>query len=311
MKTFSIFLYSIVCFVATSLNMTHVTYASTDMTPIGFQFLTASNMPISNETFQLQLDNEVKHLTTRSDGLAFVEIPNKNIKPHYTLTTSNQQTFTVEPNKLYQLTSSDSQIRNTPSINNQNITIEVLSKTYQPLSNVEVKLLAQNQEFIGKTNNEGSTTINIPSNIPRDTAFDVKINGIDTHSSISIGDDKYYTFNSDNKSVSPFIQDSVQHNQLDNNHENQQSPPNTNSLNHNQNNPQSYQISVVKDFLIPNHSNQSTSEKDKKTNLETKKLPETGQKSTNYFKYVMSSLLICITTILFIIIRKKKAQQNN
>ncbi|MGO1988448.1 LPXTG cell wall anchor domain-containing protein, partial [Mammaliicoccus vitulinus] len=227
MKIFSFFFYSIVCLVATTLNAPNNVYASNNTIPIGFQFFTASNIPIPNETFQLQLDNEVKYLTTRSDGLAFIEIPSKNIKTQYTLTTSNQQTFTVEPNKLYQLTSSDNQLRNTPTINNQSITIDVLSKTYQPLSNIEVKLLAQNQEFIGKTNNDGTTTINIPSNIPKDTKFNVTINGIDTHSTISIGEDKYYTFNSDNKSVSPFIQDSMQHTQLDNNQQNQQTQANT------------------------------------------------------------------------------------
>lgn len=326
MKIFSFFFYSIVCLVATTLNAPNNVYASNNTIPIGFQFFTASNIPIPNETFQLQLDNEVKYLTTRSDGLAFIEIPSKNIKTQYTLTTSNQQTFTVEPNKLYQLTSSDNQLRNTPTINNQSITIDVLSKTYQPLSNIEVKLLAQNQEFIGKTNNDGTTTINIPSNIPKDTKFNVTINGIDTHSTISIGEDKYYTFNSDNKSVSPFIQDSMQHTQLDNNQQNQQTQANTlnnsnnmnsnqsnsNNMNSNQNNSQTYQISVVKDFLVPdsNHSIQNNN-KEKKPSSETKSLPETGQTSSHYFTYIMSALLICITSLIFFIIRKKKSQNHN
>src|SRR5699024_11354413 len=88
----------------------------------------------------------------------------------------------------------------TPSnINSQNISINVISNTYQQLNNIEVKLISNNQEFTGKTNQNGQVVIEIPANIPRDTLFNVQIQGVDTKSTIKIGEYKYYTYSSNNK----------------------------------------------------------------------------------------------------------------
>jgi len=243
------------------------------MTPIGFQFYASDNTPISNETFQLQLDQEVKSLTTKSDGLAFIEIPNKNIKPHYTLTTSNNQTFTVEPNKLYRLTSSSNIQRNIANTNNQSISINVLSKTYHPLNNVEVKLIANNQELSGITDQNGNTSINIPTTFTKSTKFNVKINGIDSHSTISLGEDKYYTFNSDDKTTSTFEQNTNQPTQIDQGQQNQNQITDNSNSNQIPSQNQTYQISVIKDSLIPN-PNKLTNDhtnKEKKTKSENNK----------------------------------------
>ncbi|MFT2141986.1 LPXTG cell wall anchor domain-containing protein [Staphylococcus sp. GDY8P145P] len=311
MKPFPIFLFSIVCMVATSFNTSRTAHANNDMTPIGFQFYASDNTPISNETFHLQLDQEVKSLTTKSDGLAFIEIPNKNIKPHYTLTTSNNQTFTVEPNKLYRLTSSSNIQRNIVNTNNQSISINVLSKTYHPLNNVEVKLIADNQELSGVTDQNGNTTINIPTTFTKSTKFNVKINGVDSHSTISLGEDKYYTFNSDDKTTSTFEQNTNQPTQIDQGQQSQSQITENPNSNHIPSQNQTYQISVIKDSLIPN-PNKLTNDhtnKEKKTKSETSKLPETGQSSKHFLNYLISALLICISSILFFIFKKKRSKQ--
>lgn len=313
MKHFPIFLVSIVCMIATSFNMTRTAYANNDMTPIGFQFYASDNTPISNETFQLQLDQEVKSLTTKSDGLAFIEIPTKNIKPQYTLTTSNNQTFSVEPNKLYRLTSSNNNHINMTNTNTQTITIDVLSKDYHPLNNVEVKLIADNQELSSITDQNGNATFNIPTTFSKSTKFNVKINGVDSHSTILIGENKYYTYNADDKTTSTFEQNTNQYTPLDQGQQNQsQSQVNDQANSNNipsQN--QTYQISVIKDSLIPNPNKLTNDDtnKEKKTKSETAKLPETGQSSKHYLNYIISALLICIASILFYIFKKKRSKQ--
>lgn len=329
-------LFCLVCSVATTFITNKIALGDSNTTPIGFQFLTANHTPIPFETFQIQLDNETKSLTTKSDGLAIMQIPNQSLKSNYVITTPNQQTFTVEPNKLYQLTSTNMQPRNSPQSNNQSVTVDVLSNTYQHLSNMEVKLTANNQEFIGKTNTSGTTTINIPSNISKETQFNVSIQGIDTKSTMKIGEDKYYTYNASDKSVAPYINNtsntdntvnsnttqvnSGQSNQANNNSNNTQSNNINNNQNSNinnnqsntQNNIETYQISVAKDNLLatPARTKDQESKKEKKkTSSDVKKLPETGQNGSQYFKYIISFLLVSIATIIFFIFRRKRIKQ--
>ncbi|MFU1788297.1 LPXTG cell wall anchor domain-containing protein [Mammaliicoccus sciuri] len=137
----------------------------------------------------------------------------------------------------------------------------------------------------------------------------MKINGIDSHSTISLGEDKYYTFNSDDKTTSTFEQNTNQPTQIDQGQQSQISNnPNSNQI-PSQN--QTYQISVIKDSLLPNpnkHTNGYTN-KEKKTKSETPKLPETGQSSKHYLNYLISALLICIASILFFIFKKKRSKQ--
>ncbi|WP_323704332.1 LPXTG cell wall anchor domain-containing protein [Mammaliicoccus sp. Dog046] len=311
MRTIQFIITTITCFVATSFFTTNISNANTDTLPIGFQFMTANQTPIPNESFQLQIDNETKYITTKSDGLAFIDVPKKSAQTQYKLTTSNQQSFNVEANKLYQLTSSNNQISTSPMANNQSITINVLSDTFQPLSNIDVTLTAQNQVLEGKTDNKGIATINIPTQIPKESQFNVKIQGIDTQSTISVGQDKYYTYNTNNKTASPNLQSPVTTPQVDTNHSQQPALTPNNSVAET-NLPQSYQISVAKDFLVPQNSQNQTPEtdnKDKKTSTESKNLPDTGQHHNKYIKYIISFLILSIGGILFFVVRRKKSQQ--
>ncbi len=321
MKIFLLFIsFTTTFLICITLNSSNITYAETSETPIVFQFLTSTNQPIPNETFQLQLDNETKSLTTKSDGLAIIQIPNASLKKSYVLTTSNQQTFTVEPNKLYRLTSSHNTISTPSNINSQNISINVISNTYQQLNNIEVKLIGNNQEFTGKTNQNGQVVIEIPANIPRDTLFNVQIQGVDTKSTIKIGEDKYYTYSSNNKQASLHITNNTSpqaivtnNNPNDTNH----FPNQTDSLNNSQSNTQNtnhnYQISIVKDNLTSNNSKTTeTEQKDtnKKALSEKKTLPDTGQ-NNHIIKYIFSTLFIAIATTIFFILKRKRTQKQN
>ena len=59
MKIFLLFIsFTTTFLICITLNSSNITYAETSETPIVFQFLTSTNQPIPNETFQLQLDNE-------------------------------------------------------------------------------------------------------------------------------------------------------------------------------------------------------------------------------------------------------------
>lgn len=51
-ETFPLFLFSIVCMVATSFNTSRTAHANNDMTPIGFQFYASDNTP-----YQMKLSN--------------------------------------------------------------------------------------------------------------------------------------------------------------------------------------------------------------------------------------------------------------
>lgn len=321
MKFFLFFIsFTTTFLICKTLNSSDIIYAETNETPIAFQFLTSTNQPIPNETFQIQLDNETKSVTTKSDGLAIIQIPNASLKKSYVLTTSNQQTFTVEPNKLYRLTSSHNTVSNPSNINNQNISINVISNTYQQLNNIDVKLIGNNQEFTGKTNQSGQVVIEIPTNIPKDTLFNVQIQGIDTKSTIKIGEDKYYTCSSHNKQASLHITDNPSSQTIvTNNNSNGTSnlPNQTDSLNNSQSNSQStnnnYQISIVKDNLISNNTNTNEKEQkdtNKKPASEKKTLPNTGQ-NNHTFKYIFSALFIAIAATIFFILKRKRFQKQN
>nr|WP_239450384.1 LPXTG cell wall anchor domain-containing protein [Mammaliicoccus sciuri] len=209
------------------------------------------------------------------------------------------------------MTSSNNNQRNITNTNSNSISINILSKTYHPLNNVEVKLIADNQELSGITDQNGNTTINIPTTFLKSTKFNVKINGIDSHSTISLGEDKYYTFNSDDKTTSTFEQNTNQPTQIDQGQQSQSQIIDNPNSNHTPSQNQTYQISVIKDSLIPN-PNKLTNDhtnKEKKTKSETSKLPETGQISKHYLNYLISALLICIASILFFIFKKKRSKQ--
>src|SRR5699024_6883098 len=148
-------------------------------------------------------------------------------------------------------------------------------------------------------NQNGQVVIEIPANIPRDTLFNVQIQGVDTKSTIKIGEDKYYTYSSNNKQALLHITNNTSpqaivtnNNPNDTNH----FPNQTDSLNNSQSNTQNtnhnYQISIVKDNLTSNNSKTTeTEQKDtnKKALSENKTLPDTGQ-NNHIIKYIFSTL---------------------
>ncbi|GGI42389.1 LPXTG cell wall anchor domain-containing protein [Mammaliicoccus stepanovicii] len=314
MLKFASYVVYFVCLITALFFTNNLAKANSDTTTIGLQFVNPDNSPIPNETFQIQLNNESKTLTTKSDGLAFIHIPNTNLKPNYVITTSNQQTFTIEPNKLYKLTASTIQQRQSANLNNQSVSINVISNKFKPLNNMDIKLTINNQEFLGKTNDSGSAIINIPESIPKDSAFNVFIQNIDTHSSIHLGEDKYYTFNNNDKTVAPNVTNQDTNTQPLTTIPSQSNSPNTSpSTNSNsdnqQNNTFNYQLSIVNDNLNSEQKQTAGHDSSKKSGSNNKKLPETGEKSSHYFKYIVTTLILCISFILFFIIKRKRVHK--
>lgn len=302
--------FSMVCIVATTAIFQQQVKSETNTTPLGFQFFTSDNIPIPNETFQIQLDSKVETLTTKSDGLAFIHLPTNQLKPTYVITTANQQTFTVEPNKIYKLTSNSNKISPTPSPSQDSISVYLLSETYQPLNNVEVKLIQDNQVFKGYTDKFGQATIQVSNSTISDVAFEVWIQDINTNTTMTIGEEKYYSLDNKNNvktlnasSTTPSVS-----NQTANTEQTHLTP--NNALN----TQQTFQISVAKDNLIssitPSNSKKTNN---KQTDDENKKdaLPNTGEKNNSLLKYIIVTLLLCISIMIFIILRVKRKKAIN